>query len=185
MEIFWIFVFAIILLIAAGLDGFGVALFLAAIVGGLWLTIGAITPVATWIFHNPITFTAGLGIYLTIGVAWSFFKWYKFVLKNTSYIDKIKSAAKKLDISPIEYYLGRLPPEAKDIDKVSRINILDYQPKAINHIDKLSTWWICWPTSVIRYVIGDFLYDITKNIVKWFGGLYTQVTEYAIKSLLK
>lgn len=175
----------LVLILAAGLNGIGPFLFLAAIIGGVWLSIGAISPVILWIVHNPVIFSVSLFAYLLCGLGWSFFKWYKFVLKDTRYIDKFKYEAKKLGISPIDYYLGRLPAESKEIDRITRSNIFNYEPKVMNNIDRLSTWWICWPTSVLRYIVGDFLYDLTRRIAKWFSGIYARITENTIKSILK
>lgn len=54
---------------------------------------------------------------------------------------------------------------------------------------KIATWIFCWPTSVIIYFIGDFLYNFIKNatdfIINRFKQVYEKITNYAINSIKK
>lgn len=92
-------------------------------------------------------------IWLVIGLAWSFFKWFKFVRKK--YKKFKESYPAKVDVEDVKYR---------------------YIPKVSDNKEQITTWIVFWPFSVIRYALESLLKDFFNGIIKMFTGWYDRIT---------
>lgn len=86
-------------------------------------------------------------IWLIIGLGWSFFKWFKFARKQYIGYQKHKNGTDKSN----------------------------WIPKVSDNKERITTWIVFWPFSVIRYAIGNLLRDFFNGIIKIFTGWYDRI----------
>ena len=104
---------------------------------------------------NLLNFAMWMGVYLLIGLAWSFFKWLQF--------SKLRAKYWRKELSIRDYA----------IDSINYRDLKNrFIPHAGDYIGKLSGWIALWPFSLISYIVGD-LWD---NIVMWFEKVYENIT---------
>lgn len=155
-------------MIAAEVEGGGPFIFFGSLVAYLWIG-NFLEPVWSFTTTNVVGIVVGICSYLILGAIWSFFKWYKYVSKEVARYAQNKSYYFKED--------GALKPEyTTDL-------------KIYWHYDKLSTWIFCWPTSVVLYILGDFLFNLISNVTQiitnTFKKVYDKITESAINKVSK
>lgn len=130
--------------------------------GGLWSTILIIVVLTLYYFFgskedvknlfiylrdNPGSSIAFIGIYLVIGVVWSIFKWYFFLLNKR---DKV---------------LKRNDFWESDI------------PKAKDHKAKIISWMSYWPFSAFWTLLNDPIKRTFKFIYSKIEKVYEKMTE--------
>lgn len=109
-----------------------------------------------WIYtsHHILQVILYIAIYTALGVIWSFYKWYLLLLKA-----KIKYDKKVLD-------LDETVSEDKGYMKTFKeVNT----PKASKNKDRIISWMIYWPLSIIGYILSD-------PISKFFNWIYSKVS---------
>lgn len=154
----------------------GVLLFIAAYNDSLavtfWVTVAALlgfqflTSVDPWgyVRDNPKDIAFWALAYLPIGVAWSFFRWWRV----------LKDAAANL-LSYRHHYSDQHRWEE---------HVRDHMPKAANNKSSIVCWITYWPFSVASYLLVDILCDIGNWIYNLFSGLYQRVADHVTASLL-
>ena len=111
-----------------------------------------------------------LAFYMALGVAWSFIRWFLFLLKfkyafraqKESFLTSInKSSLTEEDKKDFESYLL-----CKEVDGAP----LRRRPQASNSKRKIIGWMCFWPSSMVGYVLNDpvrrlfnGLFDLLKN----------------------
>jgi hypothetical protein len=120
--------------------------------GQLWLSLKSnITGLLMW-----------LGIYLIVGIVWSFFKWYKIV----------KHAKAKYLKAQREYQ-----KTIKDGNSHIPFNkMLTFLPKVNEWKASITSWILFWPFSTLRYAFGTMLIDFMDAIISRLKGLYDSIT---------
>jgi len=167
----------------------GGLLVLAAIFGGLWAS-GLLGDFATFVYTNPQTFAIYTLAYLVAGFSWSVFKWAKLFLDKNGYA--LKKIAKEYNKSIKEVYNTYLeqygdssiknsdltPYQRTVLQNISRLNLSD-------HVASISSWIICWPLSILFYIIGDLFVDFTKLVIRLFRKVYDKAVSVAVGLILR
>jgi len=91
---------------------------------------------------------AALG-YLVIGVIWSFIRYRKYVKTQVEFIKTSVQEKNKRE------YALRLAPS--------------------NNLDRISSWIIVWPISLIENLLGDIIEAIQGLITRVFKGVYYKI----------
>lgn len=104
---------------------------------------------------NLLNFVMWMGVYILIGLAWSFFKWLRFSRLRAKEWRVAKSTSNH-EVNSNGY------------------NALKQQfmPLASRFIAEISAWIALWPFSIVSYIVGDFW----DNIVTWFEKVYENIT---------
>jgi len=117
---------------------------------------------------NVIAFTiCSLGI----GALWSLWKWRKWM--NSPRVQKL---------------LNRSFKEFKSQDYHGSFKDSVWFPgeaKSQNNIERIISWIVLWPFSMVVYFFEDFLSDIGRWIYNRLGRVYTSITEAALTDEMK
>ncbi len=136
---------------------------------------------------HPYKSLAGLGIYLVLGIAWTFPAWILFLRKvGRSYLEiKTKFAQEKGFVPQVIPGCQGIDEKYRDrfVDALYWINPNDSGLKYIASEDKLAPptfahnqwrfwlWAVAWPISIVNSILGDFmrealyyLRDVYNNI---------------------
>lgn len=132
----------------------------------LWLAIAAVTfyvlyptnlrPI--WDSFHLWPFLSYLGIYVAIGIFWSFFKWGQFA----------KRSFKKYQ-EDLAYHMKHSPSSTPPIQE-------DYRPYASKNKAQLTSWILWWPFSILRYILGNLVRDFFNLLITKLGGAYDRIT---------
>lgn len=141
------------------LAGVALALYLA----GNWLfgDLSHLSPLA-----DPLTAVSVVVFSLAVGTVWSLWKWRKWMHKP-SIQEKLKR--------------GQLDHATKDSGSEFKDSI--YFPrdaKPSNNVDRIVSWIVLWPFSMLIYFFEDLLMDIGRWIYNRLGGVYVRITDSAI-----
>jgi hypothetical protein len=110
--------------------------------------------------------TSGLlmwfGVYLIIGIVWSFFKWFKtvkyakgkFLKAKADYENSVNNGYKSATLKSITYFL----------------------PKVNQWKASITSWILFWPFSILRYAFGTMLIDFMDAVISRLKGLYDSIT---------
>ena len=114
--------------------------------------------VAYFFFAIPLmTLLVYAACYLAVGFIWSFWRYKR-------YADQI-----------VEMYSGRnLSARKEAVEKLRPTNMLD----------KITTWVLIWPFSMIENVLGDFIKVVQTFITKFFKGVYNRIYQAAVGKIL-
>lgn len=141
MDLVFYIVLALFLFFAflsACIEGAGPPLFIASFIAYIYFG-DFYRVILDFTEHNLLWSIFGVLGYIVVGLLWSFFQWYRYVYK-------------------LKQTTG--PTEADKKYLRSRL-------KVKSNIGKISNWIVCWPTSVIIYVVGDLIRDIYKNVTTY------------------
>lgn len=152
----------VVLLIAAEIDFAGPIIFFGSLLGYLW-TGNFLEPVWNFTTNNVVGTVIGCITYIIIGACWSFFKWFNYLNKTV---------------------------QPNWFDNDGKINSWHQSKVDIsNNLGKVSTWVMCWPTSIIVYLLGDFLINIFKNVTELVTStcraVYENITNYVLNKKKK
>lgn len=92
-----------------------------------------------------------VGAYLFIGILWSFYKWFQFV----------------------KWIVSKTIPERPKEELLEDLALS-------KHWEKIGTWILWWPISILRFLVYDFLTS-GRRIAKIFSEIYNSITKDAIK----
>jgi hypothetical protein len=126
---------------------------------GWAMFVGVVSAVVAYFFFAiPLmTLLIYSAVYLVVGFVWSFWR-YK---RHADYI--------------VEEYSGR------SLD-ARRAAVYSLQPS--NMLDKLTTWVLIWPFSMIENVLGDFIKIVQTFITTFFRGIYNRIYQAAVGKIL-
>lgn len=141
--------------------------------GTLWTIIGAILFI--WVVNLNIflinwpVFFYWLGLYLVLGVCWSFFKWYFYLLKKR---DEIKEYLDR-------YHEGESREKIlQDITKgKSYIRI----PTASQNKGRIFSWVFHWPFSLLATLLGDWLESLWNLCYNSLSKVYDKIAKSVFK----
>jgi hypothetical protein len=126
---------------------------------GWAMFMGVVSAVVAYFFFAIPLITLliyGAG-YLAVGFVWSFWR-YK---RHADYI--------------VEEYRGRsLDARKAAVEKL--------QPSRM--LDKITTWVLVWPFSMVENVLGDFIKIVQTFITKFFKGIYSRIYQSAVGNIL-
>ena len=119
--------------------------------------------------------------YVAIGVAWSFVKWFSFLM---NYRDKFREAkAAWLSRNNLNNITTVLTPEqTKDFQSTLRYS-LSNKPTALTNKSRIMSWMCLWPFSFV----GTLLNDPVRKLFNWlfsnFKALYQKMADHILKDV--
>jgi len=156
---FWILLAIAVILVTTAIeinDSFGWATTTTIAFFAVLYYFGSGTTLATdaiWMWHNPGLSLMWIAIYLGIGIVWSFWKWYQFLIDCRERYERDNS-------NPNNY----------------RANIENYIPAASEYKAMITSWWVYWPFSALWFVIQNPFRRIGLFIYDRIGGVYDKIT---------
>lgn len=117
--------------------------------------VGLVAMVSAYFFFGIATSSLLLYVmaYFAIGLLWSFWRYKR-------YADKVVEMCKSIS------------------DNQRRLRIEELAPSTM--VDKIATWVIIWPFSMVENVLGDVFVVVQTTVSKFFKGVYARIYESAI-----
>ena len=130
---------------------------------------------------NPTSALLYFGIYVLVGIAWSFGKWWN---KLAKYTRKVKEAKKKYgnNIKDIGDEFGWYSVDSK---KELQDRIKSNMPKAIKQKDKIVAWIAFWPISLTATLLNDPIRRFFNWIYDALSTIYGKIQKRFEKILMK
>lgn len=152
---FYVLLALIIILGFISLDNFTASVFLF-IAASTTLILTSNVPLQWWY----------LPTWLAIGILWSFLRWVIFLRKG-------RQAFNDLDLSD-NYTLAKAEREWGFTYSAGKLT----SPIASKYTDRITSWILLWPLSIIWTSIGDGIIKGTKWCVRQLNQLYQHLSEY-------
>lgn len=132
--------------------------------------------------------------YLAVGTLWTVFKWHRFGAKAVERIVTIRdgvlsrlklepgyfTASNAVNITPdqSEEYATRLAQGIAQVHERNdwQVAIKQAVPTPEKHKATIALWGIYWPTSVLWFLLNDFVNAVATFLVNRMGGLYKRIT---------
>jgi hypothetical protein len=145
--------------------------------GALYFS-GSLDVIYHSVTSNPYQTLGIVCCYLLIGFGWSLFKWTKYVAEYIS--EKYKPYALKSE-TKVEFY-RRISD--KNLDNIPQIDYRNYCSVLYNS-NRIVSWIVTWPISLVAYLLSDFLVNLLKNLVIRLSRLYDNVVKMWVEYMLK
>lgn len=146
--------------VATGSDIFS-GIIVAATIAGLYFWFAM--DVLQYLPHSIGGWIVLVVCYFITGVAWSTFRFYIYYKKEiTALYDRFK--------------VGRSHEEAWSYVKNGAPHVSDMK-------GDITTWIGLWPVSIITYILGDLLYDISTKIYNYVKQVYEKIAQSIIESM--
>jgi hypothetical protein len=113
--------------------------------------------------------------YFALGFSWSVVKWYLFVKKEFKLYLKEKKEYIKSELENIPNITNE--EAEKNWQKYSKIRKPHSQPKPNYEKETIIGWIVRWPSSMIHYIVGDFIVWIGKKVYELSGKIYNKISE--------
>ena len=123
--------------------------------------ISIILGIAYWKYLSLIswqTFAVGISVYVIIGMIWSVYRWYKWVQETV-----------------LEYNNNN---NGEKLDRNEKA-FLKNDINVVYHKNKIISWIMYWPWSMIWNLTGDFFNMIYNSMV----GIYDKISEKALNKI--
>lgn len=133
-----------------------------------------------WVKEHGVYLLEGTAVYLAAGVAWSFAKWFLFLMRFRSEFRDAKA----------EYVLGLGLPKGSDVpddklkefrDGLSYRNVSGYplktKPLASKSKSKIVAWMAFWPCSMVGYVLNDPVRRLFNALFALLKGSYQKMAD--------
>ena len=153
---------------------------------------------------DPWFFVKWTALYFVIGSVWSIIKWFSYVRNLASefgkhklkYLQRCNDSGQreinvdgdtitlpefKIDIStPIpEELMQHFKRYLKSERGYIRSEYDDIIPSAANNKDRIVTWIVWWPTSLLWTLINDPIRKLAEKIYAGLQGVYSKITQQA------
>ena len=102
--------------------------------------------------------------FVPIGLAWSIWRWKVYCKEK------------------VEHYSNINRRSPKDDPRYSKEEILA-ELELYRHTDKLVSWVLAWPVSVIERMLGDIVRIVKTIVVEWCGNIYKKIASSAVDGL--
>lgn len=189
----WIFLVVLLCLAVAAtvlteVEKFGWATFLL-IVGVSVAQLFHVADLFGWVKTHGVETALYTLAYVGVGVAWSFVKWFSFLMV---FRDKFRTykASFLSGLTPPLNPDGQVPDNMlKDfysyLDNQVRYtrrgvfadNPMNTRPRAINNKARIVSWMSLWPCSFIGTVLNDPVRRLFNFLFSWFKGLYQKMAD--------
>lgn len=159
---------------------------------------------ALWVKAHVAQTLAFAGIYIVAGVAWSFMKWFSYLI---SYRDKWREA-KEEDAKNMPHWIedaknephwinggvaggDRSPPDSQEAwesyvtsRRGYRLKAFSFsKPQASDNKAKITAWMAFWPFSFLGTFINDPIRRLFNFLFSSFKKLYQQMSDHLFKDL--
>jgi len=119
----------------------------------------AVAAVSYFYFKIPlITIAIGAGVYLVVGLLWSFWRYKR-------HADKVVAENKDQNAAVKQDAVRRLHPQQM--------------------LGTITAWILIWPFSVTENLIGDIINVVQQLVQKVFRGVYQRIYNSAVAALMK
>jgi len=159
-------VISLLILVAVNGDDFTVPTFLTAGLLAVFTFFNGFSNTVSLITGNWVYLIIGAICYLSAGVLWSFFKWDRYIKGE---VERLK---KNWDYQTSKSEYQKSPIFENTFEKYAEDNLT----VASERKSAIATWIMFFPVSMVLYVIGDFLREFVNWVVKYFGKVYTAIT---------
>lgn len=133
---------------------------------------------------NPFLILIVFTIYLVIGTAWSFFKWYLFVGDKAKYIQARIDQNGKASAAK-EFATGYGYARNDNEKEILNSNFSCLAPDVKNYKEKIITWIVLWAPSFIWFLVNDPIRRAAKEIFDHAKGLFQLISDRAFKSAFR
>ena len=189
----WIFLVVLLCLAVAAtvlteVERFGWATFLL-IVGVAVAQLFHVADLFGWVKTHGVETVIYTLVYVGVGVAWSFVKWFSFLM---AFRDKFRQykASFLSGLTPPLNPEGQVPENMLEDfrnylnrqEQYSRRgafadNLLSARPRAVNNKARIVSWMSLWPCSFIGTVLNDPVRRLFNLLFSWFKGLYQKMSD--------
>jgi hypothetical protein len=97
--------------------------------------------------------------YIPVGMLWSVWRWKIHCKKAT-----IRAKLRKADVT----------------ERASQRRRLEKEVRLKDNVDKIVSWIVCFPVSVLEQVVGDVVLMLKVIVTEWFAKLYTLSSNKAL-----
>lgn len=124
------------------------------------------------LIYNPAAIFWGALLYLAIGTAWSFFKWFLHVKDERKEYDKKlvkyeEKLARTKKMTPADRHWNKPPKPDAEI------------PQAMEYKSRIVGWMTFWPWSALWFVINDPVRRAFNAIYEKLQGTYQSIANSA------
>lgn len=127
---------------------------------------------------------AYVGLYIAAGVAWSFGKWFSFLMRMRDAYRQLANEYLESKALPSNTVLeGQVLDGLKEYIRYSGRaaefgrNALWEKPKAKQNKGRITAWMCWWPLSLVGTILNDPIRRLFNAIFGWFKGLYQQMAD--------
>lgn len=187
-------------------------------VAGLLTPFGFLALLFLFSSFNPFSWIAenwsnlwmyGIG-YVTIGLVWSFFHWYRFVQKRADFLGEFLDDFRKRNELASDWMPKENPKDTrsssdKDSSRFweelaqnwsykfqnrefgrygSDASFEKVIPQAINHKEELVAWMSLWPFDMSWMLLSDFMIEIWNFLFSRFRLAYQKISNRAFRKYL-
>ncbi len=146
---------------------------------------GVMSPL-TWMVTHALESSIYVLVYVAIGVAWSFVKWFSFLIQFRDQFRKDKEIfllTHKLDPN------GPIPDSLLDAFinrgysfREFKGNSLNNKPRASNNKSRIVAWMSLWPCSVVGTVLNDPIRRLFNFLFGQFKALYQKMSDHVLRN---
>lgn len=125
-----------------------------------------------WQEHTKQTLF-GVGIYIVVGVVWSFAKWFLYLLKFRSEFRAVAESFKSRNGLSLS---EPIPSDKMDDFGYYSKHKYDRRPMAADHKSRIVAWMSFWPCSIIGYIFNDPIRKIFSGLFNLLRGSYQKMS---------
>lgn len=134
--------------------------------------------IGTFVMTNPALLITSSLIYVLVGVAWSFAKWFRYCCVEAERGKEAIAIAIGFDLHGQKNIVCNLSIAENQIQILER-----YKPRIYGNKSRISGWIAYWPLSIFWTVTNEFLRDFFEKIVKFFKLQYEAVADRAFRNV--
>jgi hypothetical protein len=147
------------------------------------------------ILENPLRAILYVVGYVAVGVGWSFMKWWLHVSEKaedykkerSEYLKRLvknqKNTGVPLTLKSSEITENTPVPEKYRQDWSRSRSYTHAVPKASENKERITTWIIYWPLSMLWSLIRDFIHRMIQRLVKSLQKWYDGITKRAFRGV--
>lgn len=130
--------------------------------------------IAWTIFDEQRTLLTYLAFgYIPIGLVWSIWRWNIYCKKKVR--ENVELAADYYSTTEYSSWRASALMSSEDLQRSLQIRRPD-------NIQRVISWILCWPVSVLERLIGDFIEFIRLLAIEWMGGVFNKIASSSIQS---
>lgn len=144
------------------------------------------TDVFSWFGQHWVEAVVITGIYLVVGIVWSFIKWFSFLIGFRDKLREAKEEYAKLVTQP-----GTNPPDLKSwlqgkggywYKHHYYGNALTQVPQASDNKGRIVAWMSFWPFSMVGTVINDPVRRLFNFLFNQLKATYQRLANYVFRN---